>query len=90
MITVYSKAGCGYCDLAKDYLTKNNFEFEEIRIDLDKEKRDWIVEQGHRTVPQIYYKGKVLVAGGGMALSKMDPVEVKQNMEKIDVISTTV
>ena len=90
MITVYSKAGCGYCDLAKDYLTKNNFEFEEIRIDLDKEKRDWIVEQGHRTVPQIYYKGKVLVAGGGMALSKMDPTEVKQNMEKIDVISTTV
>lgn len=90
MITVYSKAGCGYCDLAKDYLTKNNFEFEEIRIDLDKEKRDWIVEQGHRTVPQIYYKGQVLVAGGGMALSKMDPTEVKQNMEKIDVISTTV
>ena len=90
MITVYSKAGCGYCDLAKDYLTKNNFEFEEIRIDLDKEKRDWIVEQGHRTVPQIYYKGQVLVAGGGMALSKMDPTEVKQNMEKIEVISTTV
>ena len=90
MITVYSKAGCGDCDLAKDYLTKNNFEFEEIRIDLDKEKRDWIVKQGHRTVPQIYYKGKVLVAGGGMALSKMDPTELKQNMEKIDVISTSV
>jgi glutaredoxin 3 len=90
MITVYSKDGCGYCTLAKDYLTKNNFEFEEIRIDLDKEKRDWIVEQGHRTVPQIYYKGKLLVEGGGMALSKMDPVAVKENMEKIDVISTTV
>lgn len=90
MITVYSKAGCGYCAVAKDYLKKNNFEFEEIRIDLDKEQRNWIVEQGHRTVPQIYYKGKVLVAGGGMALSKMDPTEVKQNMEKIDVISTSV
>lgn len=90
MITVYSKAGCHYCGLAKDYLTKNNFEFEEIRIDLDKEKRDWIVEQGHKTVPQIYYKGQVLVAGGGMALSKMDPAEVKQYMEKIDVISTAV
>ena len=36
MITVYSKAGCGYCTLAKEYLKKHNFEFEEIRIDLDK------------------------------------------------------
>lgn len=84
MITVYSKAGCGYCDLAKNYLTKNNIQFEEIRVDLDSTQREWIIVQGHKTVPQIYYKGKVLVEGGGMPLSKMDPTEVKQLMENID------
>jgi glutaredoxin len=84
MITVYSKAGCGYCDLAKNYLTKNNIQFEEIRVDLDSTQREWIIAQGHKTVPQIYYKGKVLVEGGGMPLSKMDPTEVKQLMENID------
>lgn len=88
MITVYSKAGCGYCNLAKDYLTRHNFEFEEVRIDLDKEKRDWIVEQGHRTVPQIYYKGLVLVQGGGLPLSKMEPVAVKKLMENIDATTS--
>jgi glutaredoxin len=87
MITVYSKAGCGYCDLAKNYLTKNNIQFEEIRVDLDSTQREWIIAQGHKTVPQIYYKGKVLVEGGGMPLSKMDPTEVKQLMENIDAQS---
>jgi len=87
MITVYSKAGCGYCYLSKNYLTKNNFEFEEIRIDLDPAQREWIMEQGHRTVPQIYYNGKVLVEGGGLPLSKMNPEEVKQLMENINAQS---
>jgi glutaredoxin 3 len=88
MITVYSKAGCGFCTIAKDYLTRHNFEFEEVRIDLDETKLAWIKAQGHRTVPQIYYKGSVLVEGGGLPLSKLEPVAVKKLMENIDATTS--
>ena len=86
MITVYSKALCGYCDMAKQWLTRNGFEYEEIRVDMDPEARQFIINEGHRTMPQIYHNGKLLVAGGGQALVRMDPKHVKELIgEVIDV-----
>ena len=86
MITVYSKPLCGYCDMAKDYLKKNNIQYEEIRVDTNPEAREFLINEGHRTMPQIYHDGKLLVAGGGMALVRMDPNQVKKLIgEVIDV-----
>ena len=86
MITVYSKALCGYCDMAKQWLTRNGFEYEEIRVDINPEARQFIINEGHRTMPQIYHNGKLLVAGGGQALVRMDPKHVKELIgEVIDV-----
>mgnify|MGYP001426300312 CR=1 FL=1 len=86
MITVYSKALCGYCDMAKQWLTRNGFEYEEIRVDMNPEARQFIINEGHRTMPQIYHNGKLLVAGGGQALVRMDPKHVKELIgEVIDV-----
>jgi glutaredoxin 3 len=70
MITVYSKNNCPYCVQAKNLLKLKGVEFEEIRIDQDSEAREFVLGEGHRTVPQIYQDGKLLVEGGYQGLSK--------------------
>lgn len=86
MITVYSKPLCGYCEMAKNWLTKHGFEWAEVRIDMNPEAREFLINEGHRTIPQIYHNGKLLVEGGGQALVRMDPKKVKELIgEVIDV-----
>ena len=72
MLTVYSKSNCPFCDRAKMLLNQKGVAFEEVRVDLDPEARDFIVNAGHRTVPQIYKDGKVFVEGGYQGLAKLD------------------
>ena len=58
-VLVYSTASCPYCTLAKNLLTKENIPFEEIRVDLDGEKREEMQRlSGRRTVPQIFINDK--------------------------------
>lgn len=78
MLTVYSKAQCPYCVQAKQLLESRGIEYEEIRVDLDQEARTFIVEQGHRTVPQIYKDGKLFVEGGFTGLSKLTESQMKE------------
>lgn len=86
MITLYSKPLCPYCDMAKTYLKNNNIQYEEIRVDTNTEAREFLINEGHRTMPQIYHNGKLLVSGGGQALVRMDPNQVKKLIgEIIDV-----
>ena len=70
MITVYSKNNCPFCVQAKSLLQLKGVEFEEVRIDESTEAREFIVGEGHRTVPQIYRDGKLLVEGGFQGLKK--------------------
>lgn len=55
-ITMYSTAVCPYCINAERLLTsKGVTEINKIRIDLQPEKRDEMMQKtGRRTVPQIY------------------------------------
>ena len=46
-----------------NYLESKNITYEEVNIEQDLEARQWILEQGHRTVPQIYINDR-LVEGG--------------------------
>jgi len=70
MITVYSKNNCPFCVQAKSLLQLKGVEFEEIKIDESTEAREFVVGEGHRTVPQIYKDGKLLVEGGFHGLKK--------------------
>ena len=85
MITVYSKPLCHYCTMAKQWLDKNGFVYEEIRVDTDPEAREFLINEGHRTMPQIYHKGKLLVSGGGQALVRMNPNTVRELIGEVDV-----
>jgi len=70
MITVYSKNNCPFCVQAKNLLKLKGVEFEEVKIDENSEAREFVLTEGHRTVPQIYKDGKLLVEGGYQGLAK--------------------
>ena len=78
MLTVYSKANCPFCTQAKALLDLKGIAYEEIRIDLDASAREFVLTEGHRTVPQIYKDGKVFVEGGYQGLSKLTESELKE------------
>lgn len=81
MLTVYSKNHCPFCDQAKALLNKKNIAFEEIKIDETPAARQFVMEAGHRTVPQIYKGTQVFVEGGYNGLAKLTDEELKQRLE---------
>ena len=80
MITVYSKNNCPFCVQAKNLLKLKGVDFEEIKIDEDASAKDFVLSEGHRTVPQIYQDGKLLVEGGYQGLAKQ-PAEFFQTIK---------
>jgi len=55
-VEIYSKDYCPYCVKAKSLFDHKGVEYTEIRIDLEPEQRDVMIERGGgaRTVPQIF------------------------------------
>jgi glutaredoxin 3 len=72
MVTVYSKNNCPFCVQAKNLLKLKGIDYTEVKIDEDASAKDFILAEGHRTVPQIYKDGKLLVEGGYQGLAKKD------------------
>ena len=83
MITLYTKDNCPYCDKAKHYLKGISEEYREINIMENENAREWLIAQGHKTVPQIYYEGKILVEGGYTGLSKVTAEELQERKRAI-------
>lgn len=81
MLTVYSKTVCPYCVQAKNFLKSKNIVFSEINIEEDETARNFIMTQGHRTVPQIYLNGSLFVEGGWQGLSKMSAEQILEKIE---------
>jgi len=79
-LTIYSKNMCPFCDHAKNYLKQHNIPYEETNIEHDADARNFVMSQGHRTVPQIYLNGEIFVAGGWEGLSKMNANEIKNRL----------
>ena len=77
MLTIYSKNQCAFCEQAKALLKSKDIAFEEIKIDENAEAREFILSEGHRTVPQIYKDGKIFVQGGFQGLRQLNEEELK-------------
>ena len=77
MLTVYSKNHCAFCDQAKALLKSKNSPFEEVKIDESTEAREFVLAEGHRTVPQIYKDGKLFVQGGFQGLRQLNEEQLK-------------
>ncbi len=55
-IVMYTTGSCPYCVMAEKLLrAKGVAELEKVRVDLEPERRDEMMQRtGRRTVPQIY------------------------------------
>lgn len=82
MLTVYSKNECPYCVNAKNFLEARGIDFQEVNIEEDAAAKDFIVGQGHRTVPQLYLNDELFVEGGWTGLSKLTEEELNQRLGK--------
>lgn len=73
--------------MAKGLLKNNDIAFEEINIEEDTAARDFVINEGHRTMPQIYRDGKLFVSGGFQGLQGMGVTAIKEQLEGIDTSS---
>jgi len=74
MITVYTKTQCPYCDMAKALLESRGVEYTTINVEEQPEAREFLVDNGHRSVPQIY-KNNQHIPGGYQGLAGMSEEE---------------
>ena len=68
MITVYSKNNCPFCDRAKALLESKEVPFRVIKMEEDPDAKEFLMDQGLRSVPQIFKDG-VLLPGGYQGLA---------------------
>lgn len=71
MIEIYSQQGCAHCEHAKNYLRSHGLDFTEIDITNNDAARQFLRDQGHRSLPQIYHDGRLLIPGGWTRLNTM-------------------
>ena len=71
MITVYSKNNCPFCDRAKALLESKEVPFKVIKMEDEPSAREFLMDQGLRSVPQIFKDG-VLLPGGYQGLASKD------------------
>ncbi len=58
-VEMYTTAICPYCVAAKNLLKQKGFDYSEIRVDTDPERREEMLKRtgGRRSVPQIFVNG---------------------------------
>jgi len=83
MLTVYTKNVCPYCVKAKNFLDMKGIAYETINIEEDRDGRNFLVEQGLRSVPQIFVGKKLLVAGGANELVRLSTEQINERVEQI-------
>lgn len=83
-IKLYSKLGCPACDITKHRLTEWGYEFEEINVSVSKEGYDFLIENKHRTVPQIYYTDTQFVPDGATGIAVLGKDGFQRLLEQGD------
>ncbi|MCP5463609.1 MAG: glutaredoxin 3 [Deltaproteobacteria bacterium] len=54
-VTIYTTNYCPYCHAAKKLLDQKGVSYQEINVEGDDVKRQWLVQKtNQRTVPQIF------------------------------------
>lgn len=60
MIILFSKKNCPNCETLKAFLESSGVDFSVSLIDYDLEAKEFLLSEGHRSVPQVYNDGKFL------------------------------
>ena len=70
--------------MAKGLLKNNDIPFQERNIEDNDQYRDFVLNAGHRTMPQIYRDDELFVEGGFQGLQKLGASVIKEQLEGID------
>jgi len=71
MIRIYTRRGCGFCDMAIELLRDKGALFDHVDATGDATLRRWLVDvTGRSTVPQIFIDGRPI--GGFRELVTLD------------------
>lgn len=82
MIKLFTKPNCSYCDRAKQILKTWDITYDSIDITANPESRDFLINEGHKSVPQLYSDGK-LFPGGTTALNQMTKEEFQERLRTL-------
>jgi glutaredoxin len=80
MITVYSKPQCPFCDRAKQLLESRGVKYTVIDVSVTPGAKEYLVDQGLRSVPQIY-RGTTLIPGGYQGLAGLSEEEFNNKVK---------
>jgi glutaredoxin len=72
MLTLYTKNNCAYCVKAKTLLDNKGIKYEIKDIETDPSLRDFLVNQGLRSVPQIFLDNELINGGYNGLANKPD------------------
>jgi glutaredoxin 3 len=67
MLLVYTKNDCPFCDRAKALLESKGVPYKAINVQEHPDAKDFLMNQGLRSVPQIF-DGSTLLPGGFQGL----------------------
>lgn len=62
MLVVYSQNHCPACVKLKTLLDNYDIEYVEVKLEQCVDAKMFIVKEGHRSVPQLYKDGKMVIA----------------------------
>lgn len=85
MLTVYSKSNCPFCEQAKAFLDSKGVEYRVIKIDENPEAREFLMQHGFRSVPQIFTEDELFVEGGYQGLVRLTEEEFNEKLGELDV-----
>lgn len=70
MLVLYTQDRCGYCVLLKNKLKDWGHSYTEKNITYDAESKEFIRNEGHKTVPQLYYNDANMLKGDSVYLTE--------------------
>lgn len=70
-VKVYSTSTCSYCVMLKDFLNKNNIQFENIDVGINrKASQEMVDKSGQMGVPVVDIDGQIIVGFDKDAISQ--------------------
>ena len=81
MLKIYTKPDCMYCALTKSILEQYQIPFSLIDVSQQTASRKFLVEAGHKTVPQIYHRGE-LFCDGYTELAEMTKEDIENKIKE--------
>ena len=70
-VKIYSTSSCPYCAMAKDFLKRNNIEFEEVDVGINQQAAEEMVNKsGQMGVPVLDIDGQIIVGFDKKAINK--------------------